>query len=61
MDCAEFGLLQPEEIRRLRHDLGLTQRALEDILGVGEKTAARWKRGIYPQSRGRVRLFLFEQ
>ncbi|MDZ4178653.1 MAG: type II toxin-antitoxin system MqsA family antitoxin [Coriobacteriia bacterium] len=47
----EFGLLQPLEIRQLRHDLGLTQRALEDVLGVGEKTVARWERGIYPQSR----------
>jgi putative zinc finger/helix-turn-helix YgiT family protein len=47
----EQGLLSPQEIRQLRHDLGLTQSSLEAVIGVGEKTVGRWERGLYPQNK----------
>ena len=46
----ERGLLTPEEIRRLRTDLGLRQQDLEGILGVGPKTVTRWEKGTVFQS-----------
>lgn len=45
------GLLQADEIRSLRETHGLTQRALEKLLGVGPKTVVRWENGTVFQSR----------
>jgi putative zinc finger/helix-turn-helix YgiT family protein len=45
------GYLQPEEIRALRERLGLTQAQLEDALGLGRKTVARWEAGRVLQQR----------
>lgn len=45
------GFLQPEEIRALRERLGLTQAQLEDALGLGKKTVARWEAGRVLQQR----------
>lgn len=46
----EDGLLSPEEVRTLRHRLGLTQPEFERLLGVGKNTCARWEAGTVPQS-----------
>lgn len=39
------GLLQPDEIRALRQSLGLSQTALERLIGAGPKTVVRWEKG----------------
>ena len=44
------GLLTPQEIRDLRHSLGLSQAAFEALLGVGAKTVVRWEKGTVFQS-----------
>ena len=45
------GFLQPDEISGLRRRWGITQVQLEDALGVGRKTVARWEAGRVLQSR----------
>ena len=40
--------LSGREIRFLRHELGLSQAALGQLLDVTERTVARWERGIAP-------------
>lgn len=45
------NLLSSEEIRKIRQSLQLTQRELENVLGVGEKTVARWENGTSVQSK----------
>ena len=42
---AAKGLLGPQEIRDIRHSLGLSQAAFERLLGVGAKTVVRWEKG----------------
>lgn len=44
------NLLLPDEIRDLRAALGLSQPALEALLGVGPKTVTRWEKGTVFQS-----------
>jgi HTH-type transcriptional regulator/antitoxin MqsA len=44
------GLLTPDQIRSLRRSLGVSQAALERLLGVGSKTVVRWERGTVFQS-----------
>lgn len=39
------GLLPPEEIRRIRMSLGLTQAQFQDLLGVGKTAVSRWETG----------------
>lgn len=46
-----LGFLTPDEIREIRTKYGLTQAALEELLGVGAKTVVRWERGTVCQSR----------
>lgn len=46
----EEGLLVPEEIREIRAMYGLTQAALEKLIGSGEKTVVRWERGTVAQN-----------
>lgn len=46
-----LGLMQPEEIRALRENLGLTQAELESRLGLGAKTVVRWESGRVMQSK----------
>jgi HTH-type transcriptional regulator / antitoxin MqsA len=48
---AEDGLLAPDEIVDLRHKYGLTQSALERLIGAGEKTVVRWERGTVSQNK----------
>jgi len=47
----EAGLLTPEEIRRHRTNLGLTQPSLADLLGVAVSTLSRWETGAQIQQR----------
>jgi HTH-type transcriptional regulator/antitoxin MqsA len=47
----EEGLLLPDEIRSLREEFGLSQRAFEQLLGVGPKTVVRWEKGSVFQNR----------
>jgi putative zinc finger/helix-turn-helix YgiT family protein len=47
----EAGLLSPEEIRQHRVNLGLTQQALADLLGVAVSTLSRWETGAQIQQR----------
>jgi putative zinc finger/helix-turn-helix YgiT family protein len=46
----QLGLLQPEEIRRIREQAGVTQEELEQLLGTGPKAVGRWERGTVLQS-----------
>ena len=46
----EEGLLQPEEIRRIRQNLRLTQSQFEALIGVGPKTVVRWENGYVFQN-----------
>ena len=39
------GMVQPEEIRRFRKELGLTQKELSEILGIGIATLNRYENG----------------
>jgi putative zinc finger/helix-turn-helix YgiT family protein len=50
------GLLSPEEIRRGREKLGLTQKQLANHLQVGEATLSRWETGGQIQQRSMDRL-----
>lgn len=45
------NLLEPEEIRRRREELGLTQAALAERLEVGPATVSRWETGAQIQQR----------
>lgn len=45
------GLLLPAQIRALREALGLSQRAFEELLGVGPKTVVRWEKGTVFQNK----------
>ena len=48
IDSAELlskGLLSPNEIRRTRKKLGLTQKEFERLLGVSSPTVSRWETG----------------
>lgn len=49
MARVERGLLTPDEIRRLRFDLDLTQAALDGALGASSGTVGRWERGSVVQ------------
>lgn len=45
------GFLQPDEVAAMRRRWGITQAQLENALGVGRKTVARWEAGRVLQSR----------
>jgi putative zinc finger/helix-turn-helix YgiT family protein len=46
-----MGLLTPEQIKKLRERLGLTQKQLSELLQIGEKTWTRWESGRERPSR----------
>lgn len=48
---AEDGLLSPDDIVALREKYGLSQAALERLIGAGEKTVVRWERGTVAQNK----------
>ena len=45
------GLLTPAEIRMHRERLGLTQKALANLLAISESTLSRWETGAQIQQR----------
>jgi putative zinc finger/helix-turn-helix YgiT family protein len=45
------GLLSPEQIRRHREGLGLTQKQLASLLRISESTLSRWETGGQIQQR----------
>lgn len=47
----QLGLLAPEEIRGWREQLGLTQIAFAEALGIANETVSRWESGALVQSR----------
>ena len=47
----QLGLLTPEQIRRNRDALNLSQRSLADHLGVAVETISRWENGVLIPSR----------
>lgn len=46
----EEGLLTPDEIIRIRADLGISQANLERLINAGPKTVTRWERGTVVQN-----------
>lgn len=44
-------LLTPEDVRAARHELGMTQKEFESMLGVSSPSASRWESGKVPQSK----------
>jgi HTH-type transcriptional regulator/antitoxin MqsA len=57
-----LGLISPHRIRVLRSKLQLTQRQLEQALGVGPKTVVRWERGtVFPSMTSNKLLCLLEE
>ena len=44
------GLLAPDEIVEIRRRYGLSQEALEQLIGAGPKTVVRWERGKVTQN-----------
>lgn len=47
----QLGLLASEKIRKNREELGLSQRALAEQLGVAVETISRWENGVLTQTR----------
>ena len=47
----KFGLLSPEEIAQIRHDLALSQEGLEQLFGLGPKVVTRWETGRVVQAK----------
>ena len=48
---SQLGLLTPERIRENRESLGLKQRDLAKLIGVGESTLSRWETGSQIQQK----------
>ncbi|ACB73820.1 helix-turn-helix domain-containing protein [Opitutus terrae] len=46
-----MGLLLPDQLRTLRERLGLTQKAIGDLLQIGAKSWTRWETGTQRPSR----------
>lgn len=44
------GILTPEELKKLRKKLGLSQTKMSELLGVGKKSYLRWENGSYQQN-----------
>ena len=49
--ASHLGILAPDELRRLRARLGLSQRELSELLQIGEKSWTRWETGRARPSR----------
>jgi len=45
------GLLGPSEVREVRTRMGLSQRDMSKLLGVGDKTYTRWELGLSVQTK----------
>jgi putative zinc finger/helix-turn-helix YgiT family protein len=47
----QLRVLSPEQIRKSREDLGLSQKQLADLLGISVRSLAYWETGLEIQSR----------
>ncbi|MBN2445490.1 MAG: helix-turn-helix domain-containing protein [Phycisphaerae bacterium] len=52
----QLGLLQPEDVRAKRTELGLTQKALAESIGVAPETISRWESGVVIQTQAMNKL-----
>ena len=48
--CDHFGVLPPDEIRRVREHYGMTRAEFAEITGIGEASLNRWENGINIQT-----------
>ena len=48
--------MDPEQLKKHRHDLGMSQAELAHELGVDRKTVNRWEQGLHPISDTAVKL-----
>ncbi len=48
--CDHLGVLSPDEIRRIREDLGKTRAAFAHVSGLGEASLNRWENGLSIQT-----------
>ena len=48
--CRQLGVMTPAEIVALRKKMGLTQKELADLTGIGEASVSRWERGFLIQN-----------
>ncbi|MDE0307373.1 MAG: helix-turn-helix domain-containing protein [Albidovulum sp.] len=48
--CDHFGVLPPDEIRRIREDHGMTRAAFAHASGLGEASLNRWENGLSIQT-----------
>jgi DNA-binding XRE family transcriptional regulator len=57
-----MGVLLPDEIKDLRQRIGVTQKEMSNLLGIGEKTYTRWEagRGRPTQSSNKILVALWE-
>ena len=42
------SVIRPEELREIRHRMGLSQKQLAARLGVARATVWRWEMGVHP-------------
>jgi DNA-binding transcriptional regulator YiaG len=49
----ESGRWNAYMVRALRHQLGLSQQSLADLMGIRQQTVSEWERGVYKPTRGR--------
>lgn len=48
--CKKHGILGPEQIKKIRTELGVTQRELQQMLCVSHPTVSRWETGTFVPS-----------
>ena len=46
----KHGILSPEQIKKIRTELGITQKELEQMLCISHPTVSRWETGMYAPS-----------
>lgn len=48
--CEHFGVLPPDEIRRIREHHGMTRARFAEVTGIGEASLHRWENGLNIQT-----------
>ena len=48
--CDHLGVLAPDQVRKIREDLGMTRAAFADTTGLGEASLNRWENGLSVQT-----------